>query len=45
MSELAKAIGHRGEDKAVTWNTRDLLMYAVGIGAKYNDFPLIYELG
>jgi len=44
MSGLSQAIGHQYEDKAVTWNTRDVLTYAIGIGAKYNDFPLIYEL-
>jgi hypothetical protein len=28
----------------VSWNQRDLLLYALGIGAKKEDFPLVYEL-
>jgi hypothetical protein len=26
----------------VSWNKRDLLLYAVGVGAKQNDFSLVY---
>jgi peroxisomal enoyl-CoA hydratase 2 len=26
----------------VTWNQRDLLLYALGIGAKKEDFGLVY---
>ena len=26
----------------VGWNTRDLLLYAVGIGAKHDDFSLAF---
>jgi len=44
MSDLAQAVGHQNEDTPVGWNTRDLLTYAVGIGAKQNDLPLVYEL-
>jgi peroxisomal enoyl-CoA hydratase 2 len=28
----------------VAWNKRDLLTYAVGVGAKNDEFPFIYEL-
>lgn len=29
----------------VAWNKRDLLTYAVGVGAKNDEFPFVYELG
>ncbi|OCH94644.1 peroxisomal dehydratase [Obba rivulosa] len=46
MSELdlGKAVGYQGEDLPVSWNQRDLLTYAAGIGAKKDDFSLVYEL-
>ncbi|KAL6302250.1 peroxisomal dehydratase [Sparassis latifolia] len=46
MSEidLARAVGFREDDHPVTWNKRDLLIYAVGIGAKHNDYSLVNEL-
>ncbi|KAG5651674.1 hypothetical protein H0H81_007870 [Sphagnurus paluster] len=30
--------------RQVAWNKRDLLTYAVGVGAKNDEFPFIYEL-
>ncbi|KDQ51721.1 hypothetical protein JAAARDRAFT_210991 [Jaapia argillacea MUCL 33604] len=42
--DLAKAVGHQSPDRPVAWNQRDLILYAVGIGAKKDDFSLIYEL-
>ncbi|TFY57358.1 hypothetical protein EVJ58_g7072 [Rhodofomes roseus] len=42
--DLAKAVGYQQEDKPVAWNQRDLLVYAVGIGAKKDDFSLVNEL-
>ncbi|EMD36906.1 hypothetical protein CERSUDRAFT_114818 [Gelatoporia subvermispora B] len=42
--DLAKAVGHQGADQPVAWNQRDLLTYAAGIGAKKEDFSLVYEL-
>ncbi|TFK52798.1 peroxisomal dehydratase [Heliocybe sulcata] len=42
--DLAKVVGHQSPDKPVAWNKRDLLLYAVGIGAKKEDFPFVYEL-
>jgi len=42
--DLAKAVGYQQEDKPVAWNQRDLLVYAVGIGAKKDDLSLVNEL-
>jgi acyl dehydratase len=42
--DLAKAVGHPSKDLPVSWNLRDLLAYAVGVGAKASDFSVIYEL-
>ncbi|KAL0068156.1 hypothetical protein AAF712_004816 [Marasmius tenuissimus] len=42
--ELSKVVGHQLPDKPVAWNKRDLLTYAVGVGAKHDDFPFVYEL-
>jgi acyl dehydratase len=39
-----KAIGHTVPDKATKWNRRDVLLYAVGIGAKATDLNMVYEL-
>ncbi|KAJ3475014.1 hypothetical protein NLI96_g12115 [Meripilus lineatus] len=43
MSEidLGKAVGHQEPDIPVSWNQRDLILYAIGIGAKKDDFPLV----
>ncbi|KAF8577536.1 peroxisomal dehydratase [Ramaria rubella] len=42
--DLEKAVGHKYETQAVAWNKRDLLLYAVGIGANKDDFSFVYEL-
>jgi len=44
MSDLGKVVGFQTNDKAVSWNKRDLLTYAVGVGAKKDDLSLVYEL-
>ncbi|KAK7467272.1 hypothetical protein VKT23_004329 [Stygiomarasmius scandens] len=41
---LSQVVGHQLPDRPVSWNKRDLLTYAVGVGAKKDDFPFIYEL-
>jgi len=41
---LANIPGTKLPDKPVAWNKRDLLTYAVGVGAKKDDFPFVYEL-
>ncbi|KAF9804681.1 hypothetical protein IEO21_09284 [Rhodonia placenta] len=45
MSEidLAKAVGHQFDDQQVSWNQRDLLIYAVGIGAKADDYSIVND--
>lgn len=40
--DLAKAVGHPSKDQPVSWNQRDLLTYAVGVGAKATDLPVVY---
>ncbi|KAG9226679.1 hypothetical protein CCMSSC00406_0006096 [Pleurotus cornucopiae] len=42
--DLSKVVGHAIEDKPVTWNKRDLLTYAAGVGAKKDEFSIVYEL-
>ncbi|KAH9846740.1 peroxisomal dehydratase [Lenzites betulinus] len=42
--DLAAAVGWEEEEKPVSWNQRDILIYAIGIGAKKDDFALINEL-
>ncbi|KAI0649674.1 peroxisomal dehydratase [Trametes meyenii] len=42
--DLASAVGWQEDDQHVSWNQRDVLIYAVGIGAKKDDFALINEL-
>ncbi|OBZ76204.1 putative enoyl-CoA hydratase 2, partial [Grifola frondosa] len=45
MSEfdLAKAVGFQDDDQPVAWNQRDLLIYAIGIGAKKDDFAIVND--
>ncbi|KAL4245886.1 hypothetical protein ABKN59_009193 [Abortiporus biennis] len=42
--DLGKAVGYEEPDVPVAWNQRDLILYAIGIGAKKDDFALINEL-
>ncbi|KDR77105.1 hypothetical protein GALMADRAFT_139128 [Galerina marginata CBS 339.88] len=42
--DLSKVVGFTLPDKPVAWNKRDLLTYAVGVGAKNDEFPFVYEL-
>jgi len=41
---LEQAVGFELPNQPVAWTKRDLLTYAVGIGAKKDDFPFVYEL-
>jgi len=43
MTDLAKAVGFEFPDSPVSWNKRDLLLYAVGIGATADDLHYVYE--
>ncbi|KAF8323934.1 peroxisomal dehydratase [Clavulina sp. PMI_390] len=38
------AVGYEFPDTPVAWTTRDLLLYAVGIGARKDEYSLVYEL-
>jgi hypothetical protein len=42
--DLSKVVGFTLPDKPVAWNKRDLLTYAVGVGAKNDEFQFVYEL-
>ncbi|TFK41684.1 peroxisomal dehydratase [Crucibulum laeve] len=42
--DLSKVVGFTLPDKPVSWNKRDLLTYAAGVGAKADEFPFVYEL-
>jgi len=42
--DLSKSIGFDYPTIPVSWNKRDLLLYAVGIGAKKDDYQFVYDL-
>jgi len=42
--DLAKAVGFELPDVPVSWNQRDVLLYAAGIGAKADELHFVYEL-
>ena len=44
--DLNKAIGHVSAPQTAAWTTRDLLLYAVGIGAseKPEDYNIVYGM-
>ncbi|KZT50303.1 peroxisomal dehydratase [Calocera cornea HHB12733] len=41
---MEQAVGFQLPPQPVGWTKRDLLTYAVGIGAKKDDYPFVYEL-
>ncbi|KAK2460826.1 hypothetical protein APHAL10511_007296 [Amanita phalloides] len=43
-AHLAQVVGHELPDKRVSWNKRDLLVYAVSVGAEAADYQVVYEL-
>jgi len=43
-ADLSKVVGYEAPAQPVSWNKRDLLIYAAGIGAKADDLNLVYEL-
>ncbi|KAJ7337648.1 peroxisomal dehydratase [Mycena albidolilacea] len=43
-ADLSKVVGYEAPAQPVSWNKRDLLLYATGIGAKADDLNLVYEL-
>ncbi|KAH9940240.1 peroxisomal dehydratase [Amylocystis lapponica] len=42
--DLGKAVGFQSPDQEVSWNRRDLLLYAIGIGARSDEYSLVNEL-
>lgn len=42
--DFDQTVGHQIEDQQVSWNRRDLLTYAAGIGAGEKDLEYTYEL-
>ncbi|KAI9453068.1 peroxisomal dehydratase [Russula earlei] len=45
VEQLEKLVGQEYAVDPVSWNKKDLLIYAIGIGAKTSDKQLVYELG
>ncbi|KAJ4489917.1 peroxisomal dehydratase [Lentinula aciculospora] len=45
-TDIAKVVGFELPDRPVTWLKRDLILYALGVGAKNteDDLPFVYEL-
>nr|GAT44872.1 peroxisomal dehydratase [Mycena chlorophos] len=43
-TDLTRVVGHELPPKPVSWNKRDLLTYAAGVGAKADDLNIVYEL-
>lgn len=44
VEQLEKLVGEEYATEPVGWNTRDLLTYAIGIGAKASEKQFVYEL-
>jgi len=44
IEQLEKLVGKEYAAESVSWNTRDLLTYAIGIGAKTSEKQFVYEL-
>jgi hypothetical protein len=42
LERIQSPIRSVDQPSQVGWNTRDLLLYAVGIGAKHDDLPLAF---
>ncbi|KAI9567734.1 MaoC like domain-containing protein [Boletus coccyginus] len=42
--DLAQAVGHKTADQPVSWTRKDIITYALGVGAKKDDLALVYEL-
>ncbi|KAG0696243.1 MaoC like domain-containing protein [Suillus ampliporus] len=42
--DLGKAVGFKFKDIPVSWTRKDIITYALGVGAKKDDLSLVYEL-
>lgn len=43
--DVSKAVGYKSKPMKVIYNRRDLIMYALAIGVKEDEFKYLYELG
>ncbi|KAI6126818.1 HotDog domain-containing protein [Pisolithus sp. B1] len=41
--DLGSAVGFQLRDKPVSWTRKDLITYALGVGAKRDELPLVYD--
>ncbi|KAF8752829.1 Alcohol dehydrogenase GroES-like domain [Rhizoctonia solani] len=41
--DLAKAVGYESKPTPVAWTKRDMLLYALGIGAKADELEYVYD--
>ncbi|KAJ8597649.1 hypothetical protein M405DRAFT_803380 [Rhizopogon salebrosus TDB-379] len=42
--DLGKVVGFKLKDQPVAWTRKDIITYAIGVGAKQDDLSLVYEL-
>ncbi|KAL4071733.1 peroxisomal dehydratase [Scleroderma citrinum] len=42
--DLGRAVGSQQPDKPVSWTRKDIITYALGVGAKREELSLVYEL-
>ncbi|KAG2354429.1 HotDog domain-containing protein [Suillus spraguei] len=42
--DLGKAVGFKPKDQPVSWTRKDIITYALGVGAKHDELSLVYEL-
>ncbi|KAF9238087.1 MaoC like domain-containing protein [Melanogaster broomeanus] len=40
--DLAKAVGYKTPDQPVSWTRKDIITYALGVGAKRDELSLVY---
>ncbi|KAH0831247.1 HotDog domain-containing protein [Lanmaoa asiatica] len=41
--DLSKAVGYKTADQPVSWTRKDIITYALGVGAKKDDLSLVYD--
>ncbi|KIK39538.1 hypothetical protein CY34DRAFT_808163 [Suillus luteus UH-Slu-Lm8-n1] len=42
--DLGKAVGYKAKDQPVSWTRKDIITYAIGVGAKHDELSLVYVL-
>ncbi|KAF8558654.1 peroxisomal dehydratase [Imleria badia] len=43
MYDLSRAVGYKTVDQSVSWTRKDIITYALGVGAKKNELSLVYD--